>query len=192
MKLNCCARCFLPALRRLYTNSASYEYNNKSASNGAQLVTINIPIVCWNIRPPNSTKISSIRYSSNFMKSVSEYFMVHQRDPGRSIYLCSQWQQNDNILKATVTILMDGTLVDNFLLFRFQFIVRNSCVKNRKILYCWRNEEIVPLHFIKALWFFGIHIWLTSLLEYAVLQYFWRPSLTAVRIRIKICERDLV
>ena len=33
VKLNCCARCFLPALRRLCTNSASYEYKNKSASN---------------------------------------------------------------------------------------------------------------------------------------------------------------
>ena len=45
---NCCARCFLSAWRRLCTNSASYEYKNKSASNGAQLVPIGMPIVCWN------------------------------------------------------------------------------------------------------------------------------------------------
>ena len=50
------------------------EYKNKSASNGAQLVPIGLPIVCWNIRPPNSTKILSIRYSSIFMTSASEYF----------------------------------------------------------------------------------------------------------------------
>ena len=35
----------MPAWRRLCTNSASYEYKNKSASNGAQLVPIGMPIV---------------------------------------------------------------------------------------------------------------------------------------------------
>ena len=46
VKLNCCAGCFLPAWRRLCTNSASYEFENKSTSNGAQLVPIGMPIVC--------------------------------------------------------------------------------------------------------------------------------------------------
>ena len=40
---------------------------------------------------------------------------------------------NDNILKASITVLMEETLVDNFLKFRFQFIMRNSCVKSREI-----------------------------------------------------------
>ena len=40
---------------------------------------------------------------------------------------------NDNILKSTVTILVEETLVDNFLLFGFQFIRRNSSVKRREI-----------------------------------------------------------
>ena len=39
---------------------------------------------------------------------------------------------NDNMLKAMVTILMEETLVDNFLLLRFKFI-RNNCVKSREI-----------------------------------------------------------
>ena len=39
---------------------------------------------------------------------------------------------NDNILKSKVTILVEETLVDN-ILFRFQFIMRNSSVKNREI-----------------------------------------------------------
>ena len=55
--------------------------------------------------------------------------MVHQSDPERNICLCS----NDNILKSTVTILMEETLVNNFLSFRFQFIMRNSSVKSREI-----------------------------------------------------------
>ena len=40
---------------------------------------------------------------------------------------------NDNIQKSTVTILMEETLVDNFLDCRFQFIMRNSSVKSREI-----------------------------------------------------------
>ena len=40
---------------------------------------------------------------------------------------------NDNILKSTVTILVEETLVDNCLKFRFQFIMRNSSVKSREI-----------------------------------------------------------
>ena len=43
-EIELCARCFLPELRRLCTNSASYVYENKSASNGAQLVAIGMPI----------------------------------------------------------------------------------------------------------------------------------------------------
>ena len=57
--------CLQETLYKLGLIPASYEYNNKSPSNGAQLVSaISMPIVCWNIRPPNSTKILSIRYSS--------------------------------------------------------------------------------------------------------------------------------
>ena len=56
---------------------------------------------------------------------------------------------NDNILKATVTILMEETLVDNFLLFRFQFIMRNSCVKSREIE---RFYTVDGMNFPKALW----------------------------------------
>ena len=37
--------------------------------------------------------------------------MVHQSDPERVCVFVA----NDNILKATVTILMEETLVDNFL-----------------------------------------------------------------------------
>ena len=52
---------------------------------------------------------------------------------------------------------------------------------------------IVPLGYLKAHWsFFRIHIWLTPLLAYSVPQYFWRPSLTAVRIRVRFWERGLV
>ena len=40
---------------------------------------------------------------------------------------------NDNILKSMVAILVEETLVDNFLSFRFQFIMRNSSVKSREI-----------------------------------------------------------
>ena len=35
VKLNSCARCFLPALRRLSIKSALYEYKNKSIGNSA-------------------------------------------------------------------------------------------------------------------------------------------------------------
>ena len=53
---------------------AQMSIKNKSASNGAQLVPIVMPIVCWNNRPPNATKTLSIRYSSIFMTSASENF----------------------------------------------------------------------------------------------------------------------
>ena len=43
------------------------------------------------------------------------------------------FEVNDNILKSTVTILVEEILVDNFLLFRLQFIMRNSSVKSREI-----------------------------------------------------------
>ena len=82
---NCCARCFLPALRGLCTNSASYEYKNKSASNGAQLVPIGIPVVCWNIHPPNS-----------LWQMHLSIFVVHQSDYERSMCLCSQWQHTES------------------------------------------------------------------------------------------------
>ena len=49
-------------------NSASFEYKNKSASYGEQLVPIGMTIICLNIRPPNSTKMLSIRYSSSYRR----------------------------------------------------------------------------------------------------------------------------
>ena len=55
--------------------------------------------------------------------------MAHQSDPERSYVFVA----NDNILKSTVTILVEETLVDNVLLFRFQFIMRSSSVKSREI-----------------------------------------------------------
>ena len=54
--------------------------------------------------------------------------MGHQSDPERSMCVA-----NDNILKSTVTVLVKETLVDNFLSFRFQFIMGNSSVKSREI-----------------------------------------------------------
>ena len=36
----------------VWINSASYEYKNRSASKGAQLVHIGIPMTCWNMTPP--------------------------------------------------------------------------------------------------------------------------------------------
>jgi len=38
-----------------------YEYKNKSARRGAQLVPIGMPTVCWKIRPPNSINILSMK-----------------------------------------------------------------------------------------------------------------------------------
>ena len=73
--------------------------------------------------------------------------------------------------------------------------MRNSSVKSRDstdfiLLTEWRD---CAFRFSKSsLKFFRIHIWLTPLLAYAVSQYFWRPSLTAVRIRVRIWERGLV
>ena len=73
--------------------------------------------------------------------------------------------------------------------------MRNSSVKSRKskdfiLLTEWRD---CGFRFSKSsLESFRIHIWLTPLLAYAVSQYFWRPSLTAVRIRVRIWERGLV
>ena len=107
------ARCFLSALRRLCTNSASYEYKYTSASNVAQLVPIGMPIVSWHIRPPNTTKILSISYSSIFMTFASEYrFLWCIRVIPNEVCV---FVANDNILKATVTIFIEETLVDNFL-----------------------------------------------------------------------------
>ena len=64
------------------------------------------------MRPPNSTKVLSISYSSIFMTSASEYF------GGASEWSWTKYESvfvaNDNILKAMVTILMEETLVDNF------------------------------------------------------------------------------
>ena len=59
VKLNCCARCFLPALRRLCTNSASYEYKKQV---GKQRCTVRTHRYtdCL-LKYPNSTKILSIR-----------------------------------------------------------------------------------------------------------------------------------
>ena len=41
--------------------------------------------------------------------------MAHQSDPERSIHVFVANVANDNILKSTVTILVEETLVDNFL-----------------------------------------------------------------------------
>ena len=65
-------------------------------------------------------------------------------------------------------------------------------MRNRKILHCWRNGYCHVRFSKSSLEFFRIHMWLTPLLAYAVSQYFWRPSLTAVRIRVRIWERGLV
>ena len=86
----------------------------KSASNGAQLVPIGMPIVCWNIRPPNSTKLLPIRYSSIFITAASEYF-CGASEWSRTKYNVCDFVANDNILKSTVTVLVEETLVNSFL-----------------------------------------------------------------------------
>ena len=71
--------------------------------------------------------------------------------------------------------------------------MRNSSVKSREIERFYTVDGMKRFRFSKSsLEFFRIHIWLTPLLAYAVSQYFWRPSLTAVRIRVRIWERGLV
>ena len=60
-------------IKKPYINSVSYEHKIKSASNWAQYVSIGMSTFCWNIRPPNSTKMLSISYSGIFTDSKSEY-----------------------------------------------------------------------------------------------------------------------
>ena len=69
VKSNCCARCLLPVLKRLCTNSASYEYKNKSASNGAQLVSIGM------LRKTGSDISTTLIQGFNFMNSR---FQLHE------------------------------------------------------------------------------------------------------------------
>ena len=82
--MNCCARCFLPALRRLCINSSSYEYKNKSTSNGAQLV-------CRLF-----AEISVRRIPASLWHLHLSIFVVHQSDPERSVCLRSQWQHTES------------------------------------------------------------------------------------------------
>ena len=72
-RLNYLAMRFLPTIMKPRIHSASYEYKTKSASNGAQLVPIGMPIYYRNIRLSNSTK-TLMTYCSSFTTSTSEYF----------------------------------------------------------------------------------------------------------------------
>ena len=84
--------------------SASYEHKNMSTSNGEQLKPIVMPIVCWNIHPPNSTCCQWYSPATLWCLHQS-IFAVHQNGPERSMCLTE-----DNILKATVIILVKTVL----------------------------------------------------------------------------------
>ena len=71
-----CYDLFLLSFGKLWINSTSYEYKNKSSIRSAQLIPIRIPIVCWNINPLNSTNILSNKNSSIFIISSSLYFLI--------------------------------------------------------------------------------------------------------------------
>ena len=94
------------------------------------------------------------------------------------MYLCSQWQHTE----------IDGYhSCGRNTGWKFPLIEKS---KGFVLLTEWKD---CAFRFSKSsLEFFRIHIWLTPFLAYAVSQYFWRPSLTAVRICVRIWERGLV
>ena len=148
-----------------------------------------MPIVCWKLRPPNSTNMLSIRNSSVLMTSVSEYFCGYVR---LNFYKICFGVTENNILKTTISIFMKETLIDNFLKFRLQFIMRNSCVKSKlSVLLIFKNACAFKLS-KSSLVFLRILIWVTPLLAYVMLQYVWSSSFTAVRILVRIWERSFV
>ena len=65
--LNFLAVCLFFDFTSEVKNSDSYVKRNKSASRGAQLVPMGIPITCLNVLSSNLTNIWSIRKSSNFV-----------------------------------------------------------------------------------------------------------------------------
>ena len=75
-----------------------------------QLVPIGMLIVRWNIHLPNSTKILSITY---YLFNICIWVLLWCiRVIQNEVCICVA---NDIMLKATVTTLMEETLVDNFL-----------------------------------------------------------------------------
>jgi hypothetical protein len=64
---------FSLSCKDFWTNSASYEYKNKSANKGAQLVSIGMPTNCWKTWSPKTTKILSTRKQSLPLMCASDY-----------------------------------------------------------------------------------------------------------------------
>ena len=70
--------CFLNLLLfcRCCTKSASYEYKNKSATNGAQLVPIGIPTVCWYAVHDHCVHVTTYLWTNNVGMKMMHILLI--------------------------------------------------------------------------------------------------------------------
>ena len=111
--------------------SASYEYRKKmSARRGAQFVPIGMPTISWKTFLPKTTKMLSTRNSRILMKSFSAYLFFESA--------CSLENRVLRDLKlkkivSAISIFVNETVSDDSCESAYKFLVRNGCVKGRKI-----------------------------------------------------------
>ena len=129
VKLNLDANRFLPAESKDCMNSASYEYRNKSAMRGAQLAPMGMPIICWKTFLAKTTKMLSTRHSSILMMSSSAYLLFESE--------CSFTKRvpryKNQIFVSPISFFVKIGVSYNTCQSAFRFLVRNGCVKGRKI-----------------------------------------------------------